>query len=212
MTPEQVVRAVEVETQAYYRENHADFQDRGYHIMYGPPLPRAPILFMGYQPGGDQRTNDHRREQVGGRWPAVSFYATEDWTLARSMRAMFGADLLKRCTGLNAIFFRSPNIRVFEREVSLHRRRDATRFAVERVARVVAALQPKLVVAIGFKSLRLFGPTEDVLVNARGRSLIIGGAVAGVAALGTLHLSGARIASLDRAAIARTIIEATGAA
>jgi hypothetical protein len=203
---EEIVRAIEAETHDYYRRHHADFRDRGYHVMYGPPIRGAPILFAGYQPGGPQRTDDHRRSAGAGAWPALPYYATEDWPLALRLQAMFGTELLRRCTGLNAVFFRSPKIATYANEVSVARRRDAAIFSVERATRLIAALGPKLVVAIGLTSFRLFGPTTSSLANARGRTLLIEGAIAGVPAIGTLHLSGARIASIDRNAMADAIL------
>ena len=205
--PEQIVRQIEAETHQYYAAHHADFHDRGYHVMYGPLVRDSPILFMGYQPGGDHRTDDHLLAAKEGVRPDVSYYASEEWPLARNMRTMFGTELLRRCTGLNAIFFRSPKIATYSHEVSPFRRRDAAAFCGERVKRTIAALSPKLVVAIGFESLRLFGPTQPALLNGRGRTLLIENFIGEIPAMGTLHLSGARIAAEDRSAMAEAIIQ-----
>jgi hypothetical protein len=200
------IRQAERETHLYYQAHHDEFRDRGYRVMYGPPLERAPILFIGYQPGGDQRTDDHRGREQSGAWPALSDYATEAWTLARNMQSMFGIDLLRRCIGLNAIFFRSPNIAVYATEVSLARRRDAAAFCVGQAKRIIEALRPKLVVTIGFKTLELFSEGRPALSNAHSRTLLIESCIAGMPAIGTLHLSGCRIAAADRKAMAGMIL------
>lgn len=202
-----LVRQVELDTHLYYAEHHADFCNRGYHVMYGPPIERAPILFIGYQPGGDHHTDDHQRPATTGSWPQVAYYATAPWTLARHMRAMFGADLLSQCTGLNAIFFRSPNIAVYQAEVPLARRRQAATFCLDRVQKMTSMLQPSLVVGIGFQTLQLFGPTQPALHNDRGRTLLVAGAIGGIPALASLHLSGARIAAGDRRLIADAVLK-----
>lgn len=211
MTDEEAgcARVVE-ETHAFYAAHHAALGDRGYHVMYGPPVARPPILFVGYQPGGRQTTGDHERPAPAERWPAACLYATEPWRLAVAMRAMFGADLLARCTGLNAVFVRSPDVRTYKAEVALALRREIAAFCLPRVRAVVEALDPGLVVAIGFDALRAFGATEPLLVNPKRRTLATCGAIGGREAIAVMHLSGAQIATADRAAIAELVLVRAG--
>jgi hypothetical protein len=65
----------------------------GYKILYGPPHHQAPILFIGYQPGGkvpESGENDH--------WPSVCQYATEGhWRLNEAMWKLFDKEFLKQC-------------------------------------------------------------------------------------------------------------------
>jgi hypothetical protein len=202
MTAAEVCREVVEATHTAYRRHHASLGERGYHVMYGPPKTESPILFIGYQPGGSHRTDDHLRDIPRTYWPEVSYYATESWRLAAIMRAMFGETLLRDCTGLNAIFFRSPNVATYASEVPLQLRRELADFCLAQATRVVAALRPKMVVGIGFESLRLFGPTNPALNSANGRVLVEAGDIGATPAFATLHLSGARISTSDRAAIA----------
>ncbi len=198
---------VYAETLAFYKEiqplmGHRGF---GFKILYGPPLFKPPILFLGYQPGGS--SEDDKREQAGGaheRWPAALEYATQDWTLARNMQKMFGPDRLARCVGLNALFFRAPDLKEWEKLPRELRIRIES-FCKGHATGVIRALQPDRVVAIGFKTLELFGPTKPDISNEKGRVLTKSGTVAGYPSLGTLHLSGAQISNVDRERITQRI-------
>ena len=194
-----------VETHEFYRAHHYDLRDRGYHIMYGPLNSRPPILFVGYQPGGNQRTADHCLGKPDSVPPKICYYATEDWPLASWMKQMWGKAYLERCTGLNAIFFRSPKIAVYEKEVSRDVRQSAAEFCLPRVERMINAIEPRGVVFIGLQSLKLFGETKVELTNSKGRTLVESGRIGAIGAYSTLHLSGARISSVDRKSIAEFI-------
>ncbi|MCU1247890.1 MAG: hypothetical protein JWQ49_919 [Edaphobacter sp.] len=204
---ENVCRAIYTETGRFYEELQPRMGDLafGYKIMYGPPVIRPRVLFLGYQPGG--AAADDERERANGAhegWPQGSEYASERWRLAAIMQKMFDRDKLKCCTGLNAIFLRAPSVESWERT-----RRDlrdtVEAFCLPRVNQIVQALQPVLVVAIGFKALDLFGPSHIDLVNAKGRVITKSGVIAGYPAIGTLHLSGAQISGLDRVRIAERV-------
>ena len=205
MTPSDVCRDAIEQTHALYCANYEALGSRGYHVMYGPPKPNAPILFIGYQPGGDHLTNDHLLNEPAVFWPEISYYATEPWRLAVNLRNMFGNEILRESTGLNAIFFRSPNMKTYNAEVPLLVRRELATFSVTQVRRIVDALTPKLVVGIGFDSLRLFGSTSPVLISPKGRVLAESGLVGSRPAIGVLHLSGAQISNIDRLEIARFV-------
>ena len=181
---------------------------RGYEILYGPPLRAPPVLFIGTQPGGT-RVSQHRARgaDLGGGWPEECEYATAPWPMAVHMRAMFGAALLSRCTGTNAVFLRAPDVATWRREVPTGVRREVAAFCAARVERMVRAMRPERVVAIGFDSLAAFGPTEPVLWSASGRALLRAGAVAGCPAVATLHLTGAWMTGADRAAMTAGLLD-----
>ncbi|HQV04664.1 MULTISPECIES: hypothetical protein [unclassified Novosphingobium] len=195
------------DTHAFYREHHQGLCDRGYYLMYGPLLDAPPILFVGYQPGGDQTDPElHLREPVHDL-PAVSYYATDDWKLAVVMRKLWGRELMAASTGLNAIFFRSPRVSVFEREVASPLRRRIEAHCLPIVEALVEAMEPRLVVAIGFRTLELFGPTLPALSSPNGRVLVRSGRIGKHQAIGTLHLSGARISAVDLSAIGSFVMD-----
>jgi hypothetical protein len=146
------------------------------------------------------------------RWPSRSEYVTEGWTLAKNMRSMFPEELLERCVGINAIFVRSPNVQHHQSHVGAKLRREIEAFCLAEVERMVRALRPKLVVVVGFETLALFGQGTPALRSHKsGRVLARAARVAERAAIGTLHLSGARISRVDRDAIAAHILAALNA-
>ncbi len=203
-------RAIYDETAAFYAALAPRLGQaaRGYEILYGPPLRAPPVLFIGTQPGGT-RVSQHRAQgaDLGGTWPDGCEYATAPWPMAVHMRAMFGTAVLSRCTGTNAVFLRAPDVATWRREVGAALRREVAAFCAVRVERMVRAMRPERIVAIGFDSLAAFGPTEPVLWSASGRTLLRTGAVAGCPAIATLHVTGAWMTLEDRAAMTAGLLD-----
>jgi len=186
------------ETQAFYAELAPDHGNLGFQILYGPPVTSPPILFIGYQPGGGLA--DYEMELANGAqdgWPNVCEYATAQWRLAH-MQNMFGAETLRKCVGLNAIFIRSPTVERFRKSVDAKTRKIITAFCLPRAEQIIQAIQPQRIVSIGFETLSLFGKTIPDIKNEKGRTLTRTGQIAGEQAIATLHLSGAHISTVDR--------------
>jgi hypothetical protein len=167
----------------------------GYKILYGPPHHQAPILFIGYQPGGDAPEANET-----DCWPSVYQYATENWPLTRVMWKLFDKEFLKQCCGLNGIFVRAPSSDVYRREYR-EARYSIEKFCLERVGRLVNAINPQKIVVIGFAALELFGGSKEFVKNSNGRVLMKKGQIAGRPAIATMHLSGAQISTPDLNAI-----------
>lgn len=201
MDPQVTYRNVLHETHEFYRENHAGLGDQGYSVIYGPLVPKPPVLFVGYQPGGVHKSDQHLWAAPTETPPPESYYASEEWRLAVNMRSMWPRQILANSTGLNAVFFRSPDVDNFH-ALGRDTFRRAVAFSLPRAARLIDALDPVAIVAIGFGTLRLFGKAKPVLRSKRGRALVCEGMIAGRQALATLHLSGAQISTQDRQAIA----------
>lgn len=202
-------RCVYVETAEFYNKIRPRMGDNafGFKILYGPPILKPPVLFVGYQPGGSAK--DDEREQAAGaheHWPEVLEYATGNWQLARNMRSMFDLEKLKGCVGLNAIFFRAPDEKKWKKTIPLDLRDEIRSFCLPRVERIIDVMQPALVVAIGFKALRLFDETEQPdQRNQSGLVITRSGLIGGYPALATLHLTGYPILTEDRIAIAKRV-------
>lgn len=209
---EEVCRAATTATHAFYREHHAALGNRGYAVLYGPPKPTPPVLFIGYQPGGRELSETHLRPAPpSDPWPDTLEYATDTYyPLARRLQEIFGPPLLRECVAVNALFFCSPDVKTWRAEVPLSVRRSAANLCLPWVERIVAVVAPRLVVAIGLDTLELFTRGEMLLANGDGRWLASTGKIAGVRAIATLHLSGARIATPDRAAITQLLRNASG--
>lgn len=189
--------------------------DYGFKIFNAPPIYRTPILFIGYQPGGDEvAAQDEINRGSHLTWPEKAEYATASWKLAREMRSMLGSEIdLNRCVGINAIFLRAPDVKKYKEDVNKKARADVKNFCKEQVVKIVSLVNPLNVIAIGFETLRLFGETKPDLTSltsvtsgGRPRELTCQGRIGKNKALGVLHLSGFRISRDDRARIANRII------
>ncbi|MFZ0479791.1 MAG: hypothetical protein WAL71_11625 [Terriglobales bacterium] len=182
-------------------------KDPGFQILYGPPFFETPILFIGYQPGkGCKTAKEERKYGSENRWPKKSEFATECWPLAVNLRNMFGGKLIENCVGTNAIFVRSNSISDYHKNLDKTLRKKIQEFCLCHIARMVKAIQPKLIVALGFATLELFDKnTERYKIGTKKRVLVRKGKICGQEAIGVLHLSGARISMRDRKTIARCI-------
>ena len=199
---EEVCADVLAQTHAFYLNHHTALGNRGYEVLYGPPLRKPEIFFLGFQPGGGHSTEEHQQASPTKTWPKKSYYGTEQWRLAKVMQAMFGTALLERCTGANAIFFRAPSMRVYYLETPVELLAEIDLFCRKHLLAIIEALEPKLIVAIGFSALAQFGPGYPILTSLNGRSLVQIGAIGARRAYATLHLSGSRISDVDRNQIA----------
>jgi hypothetical protein len=191
---EAVCRDVHAQTQAFHARvaSRLGHRDHGFRVLYGPPFPEAPVLFLGFQPGGgkEDMSSDHH-----AGWPERCEYAHETWLLAKRMRAIWGADFLDRCTGLNLIFFRARNIRAWK-ALEANLRNEIECFCRAQVERVVEAIAPKRIVVIGigtFDRLKV----ENVELFKKGRTLAKVGKIYGRPAPGVIHLSGAHLSGAD---------------
>jgi hypothetical protein len=191
------------ETKAFYPQiTKGREPDVGFQILYGPPHVAAPILFLGYQPGRGTRTVQEERDYGSeDRWPPICEYATERWPLATCLQTIFGVDLLKRCVGLNAIFIRSTSVANYEKTFNPSTRRKIKDFCRARVVEIIKAVSPNNIVAVGFRTLELFGPTTPELKSPKGRVLTKTGQIANRKATAVIHLTGARISTPDRDAL-----------
>jgi hypothetical protein len=191
---EATCRAIYVEA----RQQYADVESQlgssalGFRVLYGPPTIGAPYLFMGYQPGGREIENIRHHES----WPEQCDYATEKWLLAKKVRFVWGDDIVARCTGLNAIFFRAPSIKAWLR-IPKQLRGKLEEFSLLRARTIVNALQPKQLVLIGLGTFDRLLVGEARLVRDRGRVLAKEGNLWGHPAIGLAHLSGSRISAAD---------------
>ena len=186
------------EIYAEARQQYADAEAQlgpsalGFRVLYGPPIVGAPYLFMGYQPGGREIQSLRHHES----WPEQCDYATETWPLAKKVRLVWGDDIVARCTGLNAIFFRAPSIKDWLR-VARPLRGQLEEFSLQRAKAIIVALQPKRLVLVGLGTFDRLLVGEPCLWGDRGRVLAKTGSLWGYDAIGVAHLSGARLSSAD---------------
>ena len=205
---ESVCRSVYENTEEFYNRCAPRMGDAsyGYKILYGPPLVHAPILFLGYQPGGGQDAADHGLA-LGERqsWSLENEYVTAQWPLASRMREVWGNPFLRRCVGLNGLFFRSPNKKEWAR-LPLQIRQDIEKFCKSQTFRIIDVLRPRAIVMIGFRNIAEFEPT-DAPIRCDSSRLIQPGTLWGYPATEIIHLSGARISNDSRGKIAKYFAE-----
>jgi hypothetical protein len=190
---ESIAREVYQETKAFYDNRMLQLGDAdyGFKILYAPPKQKAPILFIGYQPGGGAKD---RNDKEHVEWPNQCEYAVKEWKLAKKMQKVWGATQLAHCTGLNTFFFRSPSDRVWK-SVPRPLRKEMEDFCREKVDKLVQALEPRRIVFIGLGNFNQTIKNASDALRGEGNDqlLIRAGYFDDIPAYGVLHLSGARI-------------------
>lgn len=168
----------------------------GYGILDGPATPNPATLFLGFQPGGNG-SDAHPGIENGVLLPIpdTCVFAHATWPYARNMRRVWDASYLKTCNGINAIFFRAPRAHVWN-QLPLSLKRELEEFSYERARRLVDALNPQRIVVIGLHTFSLIGGTPETVLSGTCR-LVVKGEIWGRPALGTAHLSGARLKQND---------------
>jgi hypothetical protein len=198
---EELCRSIYEETKTFYERKapRVAGQDLGYRILYGPPMVDAEYLFLGYQPGGGAESKCPVQLQ---RWPTECEYALNPselrnagWRNPRivlNMQKLWGVPVLKKSTGLNAIFFRAPDLTEWHR-LERGLRIELENFSLERAGRIIKTLHPKHLVVIGLQTFDLLATSATSALERDGRCLVKQGEILGMAAFGVIHLSGARI-------------------
>lgn len=195
---DKICRAIYKDFDTYYRQSgiYVDGKDLGYRILYGPPVINPSAMFVGYQPGGDEK-DAVLGEQAGERlhWPAQNDYAQAKWKLADRIRRIFRKELVQNSTGTNINFFRAPSISAWNK-VPLPERRTAEKQCRGLVSNIIEAIQPENIFIIGLGSFDRIAEGEIVL-RLGNRTLVKAGIFSGVPAYGIMHLSGARDSNND---------------
>ena len=127
----------------------------GYEILYGPPSPRPPIMFIDYQPISDSASPE-RPAHNDPPWPLRSGYGLRPPPdrLANRLQKVFDPGLLNRCCGLNVVFWRSPRELVAETTGGKDLWSEIEQFSMECVRRILQAVKPDMLVVLGQKAGR----------------------------------------------------------
>lgn len=178
-------------------ENELGSYAFGYKVLYGPPVPRPPVLFVGFQPGGGvEAANDGRCRSGKPYWPDQNEFTDADWSLARHMRRIWSPTLLIKCVTANSVFFRAPSKRVWS-EVPRGLRYRLEAFSRRKLSEITELICPEMIVAVGLGHLVDFQHSGDPLIS-RGRRLAQPGYIGTIPAVEIIHLSGARLSNDDR--------------
>lgn len=161
--------------------------DLGYEVLYGPPLPDAPILFVGFQPGGD------KWQPLPVTWPTAMEYGNthDPYPLASRLQLAFKPAFLNQCNAVNAIFLRAPSEERY-RTIDAAIRSDFEKLSLQAVQDLIGCLRPRLVVTLGFNTMKLFTTDEVDPLESGGRWLLYRASIAGTPAVAIRHPTGAR--------------------
>ena len=197
---ERLCNSIYDETAAEYEKMKSQMGDSalGFKILYGPPIVNAPVLFLGYQPGG--RLEDALSgEAIGERrtWPNRCEYAYETWRLAKQIRKIWSPVFLEHCVAINANFFRSPSSEEWRQ---YRGNRVASAFCLKRAEAITEAVSPQHIVVVGFTTFDHLATGKVVLSGGKDRALIKRGTLWGRPAHGIIHLS-AQISNSDMSAM-----------
>jgi hypothetical protein len=158
----------------------------GYKVLYGPPLLRPPLFFLGLQVGGVAQAERGNEQES---WPVVTEYAVADWALAQKLRDIFNdVEFLKTCTGTNANFFRAPSDKIYRATVPADLRERCEEFSRVRAWQLLKAINPYKIVVIGFDVLEKLKVDRQFVRSGEG---VQHGELWGYPAIAVWHLTGA---------------------
>ncbi len=190
------------EIKQFYSEHgpRVDGENLGFRILYGPPVLDPELLFIGFQPGGKRK--DAELGETAGEmngWPLSLDYIAAPWRLAQQIRKIWSASSLEKSSGLNAVFFRSPNREKWD-AVPAAQRQACESLSISYVEKIANLMRPKAIVVIGLGTFDML-TNGEVALEINRRTLIKQGKLWGVKTYGVIHLSGARINAQELEAI-----------
>jgi hypothetical protein len=190
----------------------------GYWVLCGPPRLSPPIFIVSLNPGASQASmaSLNAEDRAPTTWPTRLNYLRRISPFAQKLSGLFDlipeVDLGDCCAGYT-LFFRSPKIANWRREVPKTIRSDLKAFSLEKTRQLIEVMNPGLVITFGSEPFRKIATeTGAPIVEKWGtKSITLAryGECAGIPSIGFPHISGARlsndhlgrIASLIRASI-----------
>jgi hypothetical protein len=178
-----------------------------YGILYGPPIFRAPMFFMGANPGGWEEA------PLRTTWPQTFEYADEDYPLAKFLQDVFRRanrqNVLEGSTGANLLFFRSSQLGRDPRGTGWGDNPPETRTMLETFCRtetekLIELLEPRMLFIMGKAVFDRFvpKPQSDVLAPVD-RWVAAKGIVNGRVAIGIMHPTGCHWRGAEKEALVR---------
>jgi len=178
-----------------------------YGILYGPPIFRAPMFFMGANPGGGEEA------PLRTTWPQTFEYAHEDYALARVLQDLFRRanrlGTLQASTGANLLFFRSKKLASLPEGNGWGNNPPEIRSMLEAFCRtetekLIELLDPRMLFILGKTVFDRFVPQPHSQVLAPyGRWIAGKGMVNGRVAIGIMHPSGSFWSRAEKEAVVR---------
>ena len=160
-----------------------------FSIFYSPIQMQPSLMIIGDNPGGQMG------EQGLYEIPKIHEYVdpNQKYTIAVAMRdkILKGeklTDILKNSVKINRIFFRTPDMRIFE---SLNNAKEIEYYCLRIVDEIIETLKPKRILAESFGTFKTFCNTWTSILekeNAK-KSLLLQGQYNGIEILGINHPS-----------------------
>jgi len=205
MNYDEWAEAVQQDVYENWKENHEDWE-HGVKIFYSPVHDETDLLILGFQPGGDASSFQGLREQFENNdfsTPENHHYVDRGWSLAEEMRVLFDGyeQILSDSVASNVVFFRSPDTSEWD-TLPYDRRTSMENFCWNYVEELINRVDPSAVLAIGIRTFdevtgRLGTDTE--VLEKRGQDRLVASSTGSTPrVVGTMHLTGARIANEDR--------------
>jgi hypothetical protein len=198
---EKIAARIYSETALFYAEIKPQLNGtaNGYKVLYGPPLRRPPIFFLGLQVGGVARAERGNEQES---WPVVTEYAVANWALARKLRDNYDVEFLKTCTGTNINFFRARNDAIYRADVPANLRERCETFSRDRAEQLLKTINPYKIVVIGFDVLKKLKVDRQFVCTEAG---VKRGDLWGYPTLAVWHLTGMRMTNEQREVIRRAL-------
>ena len=180
-----------------------------YGILCGPPILRAPMFFMGANPGGGEEA------PLRTTWPKTFEYGDEQVTykLARFLQDVFRRanrlNALQASTGANLLFFRSSEIAACPEGTGWGNNPPEIRSLLETFCRsetdkLIELLEPQKLFIMGKTVFDRFVPKPHFEVLAPvDRWVAAMGMVKGRVAIGIMHPTGCHWRGTEKEALAR---------
>jgi len=180
-----------------------------YGILYGPPIFRAPMFFMGANPGGGEEG------PLRTTWPDTFEYGDEQVTydLAKFLQDVFRRanrlDALQASTGANLLFFRSKKLAALPEGNGWGNNPPEIRSLLENfcrseVEKLIELLEPRMLFIMGKAVFDRFVPKPHSEVLAPvDRWVAAKGVVNGRVAIGIMHPTGCHWRRAEKDALAR---------
>ncbi|MFA9503762.1 hypothetical protein ACERIM_13430 [Natrinema sp. H-ect1] len=199
MSHEEWAAEVQRDVWEYWDQEHDDWP-YGVKTFYSPVHAETDLLILGFQPGGDGKSSEHDGDFST---PDTHHYVNSDWDLAEEMQKLFSEheEVLNNSVASNVIFFRSPDIDKWDALPS-DRRLAIEKFCWNHIEELIYRVDPNVILTVGIRTFdkvidRL--DLESKVLEKRGRErLVVSSAESSPQIVGTMHLTGAQIASEDR--------------
>lgn len=189
------------------------FWKPGLKLFYSPVVFKPQLMIISYQPGGSEEhyANEDRDRFDAGDFslPTTNDYVSKNHVMSRRIRSFFdfksGMELLKNSVVFPLIFFRSPTIRAWRKELPKSARVEMEELCFQKTEEIIHVLQPQRILILGIETYqiikKMLGSIQnEKILHTRGNnaSRMAISAQYGICSIfAVMHPSGSRISKND---------------